>query len=211
MFRHPFCTVVAGAVLLAACSDPEPAVDDVTAPPADENPFFSASDLPYGMPPFDRIDNEHFAPAFERGMAEQVAEIEAIAGNSEAPTFDNTILALERSGQLLSSARRVFSNLTSAHTNEALQAVQQEMAPRFAAHFDGILLNTELFGRVSALYDARDSLGLRKTRQDLEQRAPPGTPTSGRQPGDCPIVHRGELQTDPPASGEPTRDFSGGP
>lgn len=148
------------SLLLAACSD-----RDVSEPAATEtagaaNPFFVASSLPYGMPPFDRIENENFIPAFERGMAEESAEIEAIATNPEAPTFDNTIVAMERAGRLLSRSRRVFSNLTSAHTNDSLKEIQVEMAPKFSAHSDNILLNPDLFARVASLYDARESLGL---------------------------------------------------
>lgn len=148
------------SLLLVACSD-----RDVSEPAATEtaeaaNPLFIASSLPYGMPPFDQIENEHFIPAFERGMAEESAEIEAIATNPEAPTFDNTIVAMERAGRLLSRSRRVFSNLTSAHTNDALKEIQVEMAPKFSAHSDDILLNPDLFARVASLYDARESLGL---------------------------------------------------
>ncbi|MED5461673.1 MAG: M3 family metallopeptidase [Pseudomonadota bacterium] len=145
-------------VLLAAgCVENE---QPVSLTNDDQNPFMTESDLPYGMPHFDRIRNEHFVPAFEQGMAEQSAEIDAIASSDEAPTFNNTIVAMERSGQLYFRGRSVFANLTSAHTNDQLQAIQQEMAPKFSAHSDSILLNPALFARVEALYEQRDSLGL---------------------------------------------------
>jgi len=147
-------------LFVVACSDRDPAVQAVIEARGTANPFFAESTLPYGMPPFDLIKNEHFLPAFERGMAEQLAEIEAIAANAQAATFENTIVAMERSGQLLDRSRRVFSNLTSAHTNDTLQEIQTEMAPKFAAHNDNILLNPDLFARVASLYEARDSLGL---------------------------------------------------
>jgi peptidyl-dipeptidase Dcp len=143
-----------------ACSDRETAEQAVTEPAGITNPFFTESPLPYGMPPFDLIEDEHYMPAFERGMAEHTAEIEAIASNPEAATFANTIVAMERSGAMLERTQRVFSNLTSAHTNDALKEVQVEMAPRFSAHTDNILLNPELFARVSSLYAARESLEL---------------------------------------------------
>jgi peptidyl-dipeptidase Dcp len=149
---------------ILGCSERTPVEQPVTdAPqeaPKETNPLIVESLLPYGMPPFDRIENEHYLSALERGMAEQASEIEAIAANPEAPTFENTIVAMELSGQLLGHAQRVFNAMTSAHTNDVLKEIDVEMAPRFAAHTDNILLNTDLFARVSALYDARDSLGL---------------------------------------------------
>jgi peptidyl-dipeptidase Dcp len=147
-------------LFLIACSDRDAAEQAVTEPAGMTNPFFTESTLPYGMPPFDLIENEHYVPAFERGMAEQTAEIEAIATNPEAATFENTIVAMERSGQLFDRPQRVFSNMVGTHTNEALKEIQTEMAPKFAAHSDNILLNTELFARVASLYEGRDSLEL---------------------------------------------------
>lgn len=128
--------------------------------PSDDNPFYAASDLPYRMPPFDRITDDHFLPAFERGMAEQRAEVAAIAADPAPPTFDNTLVALERSGQLLARVSAVFHNLTSAHTNPRLQEIEAEIAPRLAAHRDAIYLDRDLFGRVRALHEAGPELGL---------------------------------------------------
>ena len=147
-------------LLAAGCAERESPEQTVNPSADPTNPFLAESDLPYGMPPFDLIRDEHFVPAFERGMAEQSAEIEAIASNPEAAAFDNTIVAMEHSGRLLTRTRRVFSNLTGAHTNETLQEIQQEMAPKFSAHNDNILLNSELFARVASLYESRDLLGL---------------------------------------------------
>ncbi len=157
-----FCLSV--FLLVLGCSERAPVEQATTetpqGPPQETNPLMVESPLPYRMPPFDRIENQHYVPAFERGMAEEASEIEAIASNPEAPTFENTIVAMELSGQLLSTAQRVFNAMTSAHTNDALQEIEVEMAPRFAAHTDNMLLNTDLYARVSTLYAARDSLGL---------------------------------------------------
>jgi len=131
-----------------------------TADAAAENPFFSPSALPLEYPPFDRIDDEHFAPALERGMAEHLAEVESIASNPEPPTFENTIVALERSGRLLERTATVFYNLVGADTNDARQAIQAEFAPKLSAHEDAIRLNSQLFARIETLYENRESLGL---------------------------------------------------
>ena len=124
------------------------------------NPFFAVSPLPYQMPQFDKIKDEHYAPALERGMSEQRAEMSAIANSADAPTFDNTIVAMEKTGALLNRSAAVFGNLAGANTNPAMQAIQAQMAPKFSAHQDAILLDGKLFARVKALYDSRESLGL---------------------------------------------------
>jgi len=145
--------VAAGAAVAAGAPQPEKAMTD-------PNPLLTESSLPFRYPPFDRIKTEHFAPAFEQGMAEQRREIAAIAGNPEAPSFENTIVAMERAGSLLSRTSRVFFGLNGSNTNPDMQKLQREMAPRLAAHSDAITLDPALFARVSALYDKRDSLGL---------------------------------------------------
>ncbi|MEJ2534135.1 MAG: M3 family metallopeptidase [Gammaproteobacteria bacterium] len=124
------------------------------------NPFFTASSLYLQYPPFDQVENAHYAPAFERGMADHLAEIEAIAGNPEPATFDNTLVAMERSGRTLDRVSRVFFAMASANTNDDIEAVRSEMAPKLAAHQDAILLNEALFARVKALYDQRDAMEL---------------------------------------------------
>src|SRR5580700_8644125 len=125
-----------------------------------ENPLLTESSLPYHVPPFDKIKDEHFAPAIEAGMREQLKEVESVANNSEKPTFDNTIVALERTGRLLDRAERTFSNLNACNTNPTLQKIETEMAPKLAAHRDAIHLNGKLFARVQELYDNRHNLGL---------------------------------------------------
>jgi peptidyl-dipeptidase Dcp len=152
--------------LAAALSLTTPLHASETAPATDSrpamasNPFFAPSTLPYFLPPFDRIRNEHYRPAFEKGMAEQLAEVEAIANSAEAPSFENTIVALERSGQTLIRVSNVFFNLAGANTNDEIEKIQAEMAPRLAAHQDAIRLNGKLFARVKAIHDKRDTLGL---------------------------------------------------
>jgi peptidyl-dipeptidase Dcp len=124
------------------------------------NPFFTPSPLPFSMPPFDLIRDEHYLPAFERGMAEELAEYEVIAGNPESPTFENTIVAMEKTGEILRRVAAVFGNLNAAHTNPQMQEVQRITAPQIAAHRDAIFLNTQLFERIDALYQQRDTLEL---------------------------------------------------
>ncbi len=124
------------------------------------NPLLTESSLPYHVPPFDRIKDEHFAPAMEKGMREELKEVEVVANNSEKPTFENTIVALERTGRLLDRAERTFDNLNACNTNPTLQKIETEMAPKLAAHRDAIHLNSKLFARVQELYDNRDKVGL---------------------------------------------------
>src|SRR4026207_994933 len=125
-----------------------------------DNPLLTESSLPYHVPPFDKIKDEHFPPAIEAGMRDQLKEVEAVANNSEKPTFDNTIVALERTGRLLDRAQRTFSNLNACNTNPTLQKIDKEMAPKLAAHHDEVFLNPKLFARVQQLYDNRNNLGL---------------------------------------------------
>jgi len=132
----------------------------VQNPNTADNPLLTESSLPYHVPPFDKIKDEHFPPAIEAGMSEQLKEVEAVANNSEKPTFDNTIVALERTGRLLDRAQRTFSNLNACNTNPTLQKIDKEMAPKLAAHRDEIFLNPKLFARVRKLYDNRNNLGL---------------------------------------------------
>ncbi len=124
------------------------------------NPFYAPSTLPFQAPPFDKIKDSDYQPAIDAGMATQINEVEAIANNSAPPTFENTIVALERSGQLLTRVWQVFNCVTGANTNDALQKVQAYEASRLAAHQDAIYLNAKLFRRVKAVYDQRASLAL---------------------------------------------------
>jgi peptidyl-dipeptidase Dcp len=134
------------------------------------NPFFKVSPLPFHYPQFDQIKDEHFAPAFAEGMAQQLKEIDAIANSAKAPTFDNTIVAMERSGQLLARVSTTFSNLQGANTNDKLDAIDRDMSPKLAAHNDAIFLNAKLYARVKALYDKRDKLGLDAEAKYLLER-----------------------------------------
>jgi len=124
------------------------------------HPFFQAYDTPYNVPPFDKIKNEHFKPAILEGIKKHEVEINTIANAAVAPTFDNTILAMENAGELLSNVNVVFSNLNSANTNKEIQNIAKEVAPNLSAHRDNIYLNEKLFARVKALWDKKETLGL---------------------------------------------------
>ena len=124
------------------------------------NPLLEAWTTPFGLPPFDRIRPEHFRPAFDAALAQNRAEIDAVARDPAEPSFANTIEALERSGELLEKVGGVFWNLSGAHTNPEIQGIEREMAPRLAKHFSEIAMNAALFGRVDALFRRMDDLGL---------------------------------------------------
>lgn len=124
------------------------------------NPFFQPYNTPFNVPPFDKIKNEHFKPAILEGIKKHEVEINAIANNAEAPTFENTILAMENAGELLSEVNRVFGNYNSANTSDELQAIAKEMAPNLSAHNDNIYLNEKLFNRVKTVWNKRESLKL---------------------------------------------------
>ncbi|SFM76395.1 M3 family metallopeptidase [Rugamonas rubra] len=127
---------------------------------AASNPFAKASTLPFQFPAFDRIKNEDYAPAYAEGMRQQAAEVEAIANNPKAATFDNTIVAMERSGQLLGRVGSVFGNLSGANTNDVLEALDRDLSPKLAAHSDAIRLNGKLYARIKSLYERRAKLHL---------------------------------------------------
>ncbi|HEV8448713.1 MAG TPA: M3 family metallopeptidase [Gemmatimonadaceae bacterium] len=134
------------------------------------NPFAAPSSLPFSAPPFDLIQDDDYAEAIEEGMRRHLREVAAIAGQTEAPSFDNTFAALERSGQLLTRVLRVFAAVTSANTNERLQAIQTDQAPKLAAHSDAIYLDDALFARVRDVYDRRDGLALNAEQRRLVER-----------------------------------------
>ncbi|MDR2213249.1 MAG: M3 family metallopeptidase [Pseudomonadales bacterium] len=174
MIRFHSLAALLSVSLLAACSTTTTTTNNnsittnssitntmnASAPAATDNPFFTPSTLDLHYPRFDLIRNEHYLPAFERGMSEQLAEIGAITAQNAAPDFANTIVPLELSGQLLNRVSSVFFALSSAHTNEAIQALEVELAPRLAEHRDRILLNGALFARVKTVYDARANANL---------------------------------------------------
>jgi peptidyl-dipeptidase Dcp len=154
---------IALSVVLVACGPSQPRFTAA-------NPFAEPSTLFDQAPPFDRIHNADFQPAIEEGMRRQLAEVAAVAADTAAPTFGNTIVALERSGMLLQRAASVFNALTSANTNDTLQQVQEVVAPKLAAHRDAIFLNDTLFQRVKSVYDRRATLGLDTLQQFLVER-----------------------------------------
>lgn len=172
----PFFTTFGFAALLALLAGcwattpkanvpaPAPKTAAVIAPAAPAvvavNPLLTPSTLPYHLPPFELIKDEHFAPAFEQGMAGELKEIDAIASNPAAPTFENTVVALERTGDNLGRASRAFGILTGALTNPNLQKLETELSPKLAAHRDAIRLNSALFARLSAVYASRATLDL---------------------------------------------------
>ncbi|MFT6101144.1 MAG: peptidyl-dipeptidase Dcp [Arenicella sp.] len=162
---------------LAACGQSEKAQDvsesaketiidsqtmskDTSAETDAANPFYQDSSLYLQFPAFDKISNSDYAPAFEKGMAENLVEIEAIANNPEAATFENTMIAMEKGGQTLSRVASVFFALSSANTNDDIKALRTEIAPKLSAHSDEILLNSKLFARVKALHDQLPALKL---------------------------------------------------
>ncbi len=126
----------------------------------DANPFYTASTLPFQAPPFDKISDGDYQPAIEEGMRQHLAEIEKIANNPAAPTFENTFVAMEKSGAMLTRVMAAFNTVTGANTDDTLQKIQEEEAPRLSAHRDAIRLNDKLFHRVETVYNQRDTLKL---------------------------------------------------
>ena len=134
------------------------------------NPFFEPSTLPYGMPPFAEIRDEHYRPAFEKGMADQLEEIAAITASADLPTFENTMLPLERSGQLLDRVATVFYNKSSADSTDFTNELEEEIAPLLAAHSDAIRLDSQLYWRITTIHDQLDQLGLDAESRYLVER-----------------------------------------
>ena len=161
-----FCALFSALLLAASLLVPLLSAADkpagATKQPSDmtKNPLLTESTLPYHAPPFDQIKDEHYEPAYAQGMTEELKEVEAIAANKEKPTFDNTIVALERSGRTLARVDHIFSNLTGANTNPKMQKIEAAMAPKLSAQQDAIHLNSALFARIQSLYDDRDKLSL---------------------------------------------------
>jgi peptidyl-dipeptidase Dcp len=134
------------------------------------NPFYNVSTLPLQMPAFDKILDRHYAPAYAEGMKRQLAEVAAIAANPKAATFENTIVAMERSGQLLARVAATFSNMSGANTNDTIEAIERDLSPKLAAHTDSIMLNDKLYQRVKVLYGQRAKLGLDAEAKRLLER-----------------------------------------
>ncbi len=151
------------AVVLGACNSSKKSDVADVAP----NPFFTEYTTPFGVPPFDKIEVAHYKPAFEKGMEEQKKEIDAIVNNPEEPTFENTIVAFDRSGELLTKVMYAFSGQSSVNTTDEIQALEQELYLVLSAHSDDISLNPALFTRVKAVYDKQASMNLNKERKKL--------------------------------------------
>lgn len=152
------------AVVLAACNAPQ---KNGGTDASVSNPFFTEYATPFGVPPFEQIEMAHYKPALLKGMEEHAKEVEAIVNNPEAPTFENTIAALDQSGELLRRVRTVFGGQNSVNTNDEMQALSREMSPLFSQHQDDIMLNPRLFARVKTVYENRASLNLDKEQSRL--------------------------------------------
>ena len=176
MLKHPLAVALCAALAVSALPVFAQSTGTASATPAAsaqrtaDNPLFVESTLDLRYPHFDQIKDEHFGPAFDAGMAENLREIEAIANNPEAPTFDNTIIALEKSGEVLSRARGIFGSLNGTDTNDARKKIDANYAPKFAAHRDAVMLNPKLFARVDTLFKNVDSLGLDAEGKRLVER-----------------------------------------
>ena len=158
--KRTLILAAAAIVLLAGCKNKK----DM------DNPFFSEWNTPYEIPDFGRIKTEHYMPAFREGMKQQQAEIDAIVNNPEAPTFENTILAFEYSGQLLNEVSAVFFNLSECENSPEMEAIEEEVTPLLSKHGDDIALNAALFARIKAVYDQRESLGLNPEQMRLLEK-----------------------------------------
>ena len=152
------------AVVLGACNSTKKG--DV-ADTAVANPFFTEYTTPFGVPPFDQIKVEHYKPAFLKGMEEQVAEVDAIVNNPDEATFENTIVALDQSGELLTKVAYAFSGQASVNTNDEIQALEQELSPLLSKHSDDISLNPKLFARVKSVYENQAKFDLNKEQKKL--------------------------------------------
>jgi len=157
MLKPMTALITSGALALGSANTPAVSADAKFGP---ANPFYAPSTLPFDAPPFDKIKDEDYQPAIEAGMAEELSETQAIADNPVPPTFENTLVAMEKAGRLLQRVRAAFGAVTGANTNPLLQKVRTEEAPKQAAHHDAIYLNAKLFARVAAVYQQRATLKL---------------------------------------------------
>ncbi len=167
--RKDFLALLAAGAALSAVGSPAQGAAQAKSGFGPDSPFYAPSPLPFHAPPFDRIKDEDYQPAIEAGMAQQLAEVRAIADNTAAATFENTLLPLEKSGALLDRATQAFHGVTGANTDPKLQAAKSALAPKLAAHYDAIYLNAKLFARVSSIYAKRDTSGLDAESKRLAQ------------------------------------------
>ena len=145
------------------------------------NPFFTAYDTPYQIPPFEKITEDHYMPAFIQGMKEQLKEIDVITNNPKPPSFENTIVELERTGETLDKVADVFFNLVSSNTNDQMDAIAAEVTPKLSAHSDAISLNKKLFSRVNSVHEQRNNLNLNTEQMRLVEETYKGFIRSGVQ------------------------------
>jgi len=155
MFKRITMVLIGSSLLFAACTTEE------------KNPFLTDWDTPFGTPPFDKIKTEHYPPAYETALKAQNEEINAIVNNQTEPTFENTIVALDQTGELLNKVSRVFGAMISAMSNEELQKIAKDISPKITKHKDDINLNEDLFKRVKAVYEKKESLGLNTEQNKL--------------------------------------------
>ncbi|SVC81771.1 uncharacterized protein METZ01_LOCUS334625, partial [marine metagenome] len=153
---------IIGIVLLNSCSTESLNLESINM-----NPFFTEYDTPYQIPPFKKIKDEHYMPAFNQGMKEQLEEIASITNNLESPSFENTIVELERTGKTLDKVSNVFFNLNSSNTNDQMDAIAKEISPKLSAHRDKIFLNRKLFDRVKTIYEQKNNLNLNTEQKRL--------------------------------------------
>ena len=171
MMKQWLIAGAATAALLTGCSQGTPSTDTSTGPEVSEtaveatNPLLAEWDTPFGIPPFDLIEESHYMPAIDVGIEELRADIAAIADNEEAPTFENTLVALEKAGPTLDRVSNVFGNITSTDTNDTLRALESEVNSKLTTEYNALFLNDKLFERVKTIYDNRESIGL--DQQDL--------------------------------------------
>ncbi len=165
--------IAAMVLIITSCTNKK---DETTA---EDNPFFSEWDTPFGVPPFDKIKNEHYVPAFEEGIKQHKAEIDSIIRSSEESGFENVIAALDYSGAMLKKVSSVFFNMTSANTSDELQKIAQEISPVLTAHYDDIMMNPELFAKVEAVYKKKEILNLNTEQMQLLELTYKGFVRSG--------------------------------
>src|SRR5438046_7418514 len=163
---------------------------------AQANPLLRPWQTPFETPPFAEILPEHFLPAFERAFADHSAEIAAITHDPSAPDFANTVTALERSGKLLSKVSAVFYDLVSAHSNPAILEIDKEVSPRMARHWNPIMMNAVLFGRIAMLHHNRATLGLTGEQMRLLERTHTNFHRAGRAPAEA--AENGRAETTEP-------------
>jgi len=178
--------LVLGAALALGCGGAKGTITKGSAKVMDtSNPLLGDWSTPFGVPPFSEIDDEHYLPAFEAAIAAHQTEVDAIAGSADAPTFENTVAALDYSGALLEQVSNVFFPKTSADTNDRIQEIAKEVAPKLSAHGDGIMMNGELFARVRQVHDARDRLELTAEQRRLLEETYKDFVAGGAELGDA--------------------------